>query len=101
MMATLLKAQEDGFPSALDRRPNLSVVEGWYYDCFSELSQDRSYSMSGPLPLTTGQIETYRRVFEIPDRDEFHHWMRIIDTAWLAEANAKSEKSSKPSGGKP
>lgn len=98
MMPTLLKAKEDGFPSALDRRPELSFVESWLYDCFSEVSTDRNYGTAGPLPLSTGQIETYRTVWEIPDKEDFHFWMRTIDSAWLSEVNAKSEKST---GGKP
>lgn len=98
-MPTLIKAHQDGFPTALDRMPSLSLDEQWLYDTFSELSQDRGYSMAGPLPLTTGQIETYRRVFEIPDRDDFHHWMRMLDSAWLSQVHAKQDKAS--SGGKP
>jgi hypothetical protein len=47
--------------------------------------------MGGPKPLSTGQIETFRRVFEIPDRDDFHYWMRVLDDIWLTEDHKRSE----------
>ena len=62
---------------------------------FQDLSYDRTHSEAGPGSLSTGSIETYRRVFEIPDRDDFHLYMRMIDNIWLAEVRKKQDAKRK------
>lgn len=72
-------------PRALLSKPTLDVVETWYWDEFNNLSFDRATDRGMPKPISTEQIETYCRVFHIPDVDDFHRWMRMIDSIYLTE----------------
>jgi len=78
-------------PQALANRPRLTEVQAYYAECFSEVSRDRRYTESGPLPLSTGEIRTYWSAFRMLDFEDFYSWIRRIDDIWLDEVAKKSK----------
>lgn len=90
-MLLTVQEQTGQTPPALEARPRLTLVTSQYMEWYQDVSYDRTSSEAGPNPLSTGAIETYRRVFDIPSRDDFHFYMRSIDNLWLSEARKKLE----------
>lgn len=83
-------AEQTGkMPEALLAKPKLGKMASYYLDWFQELAASRRYNQTGPESLSTFDIECFRRVFEIPGKDDFHFYMRAIDELWLAEARKK------------
>jgi len=84
-------------PQALLDRPVLSPLARFYYENFVEMSTDRGYSDIGPLALSTFAIETYRQCFEIEEKEDFHMYIKKIDSYWLAKIREKREATLKKS----
>ena len=91
----LLKFQEESgiIPPALQIRPVLTDVQYWYYSQFMELSRDRRYVDSGPLPLTTAEIRIFWNSFIQLDFQGFRDYMVTLDRAWLDAVTAKRKKT--------
>jgi hypothetical protein len=91
----LLKMQEQGQDSpALRNRPELLENLHYYYDAFSELSSDRSYTQGSPLRLSTGQIHTYWSVYGLYNFEDFADKIKLIDSIWSSKLHEKQEKDS-------
>lgn len=82
-------------PQALKDRPELGVIAQFYLECFYQVSSDRPFYDGSPGALSTGILETYRRVFEIPDKEDFHLYLRAIDSYWLNLVRKKQAADNK------
>ena len=91
----LLKIQEStGKPSAaLESKPELTEIQRYYVDCYSELSKCRRYTESGPTPLAIPDIRDYYEVFELIDFESLFDWVTTIDSIWLEEVSKRSRKT--------
>ena len=80
-------------PEALANRPALSEQLDWWVTCFNEMGSDRGYTSEMPLRLSTTAIEFYRQLYQIPDKDHFHRYIRMIDGIWYMEVMKKQDKA--------
>ena len=103
----MLRAQQEAGQTVptLDNRPSIPKRYAWHYDCFIELSGDRTILSIGmgspvPRPLTTGQIYTYYQAFELAkfgvDFPYFYDGIREIDLIWLSVATSRSRTAEPP-----
>ena len=70
---------------ALDRKPRLSAVEGWYFNAFAFLSIGRPVGM-GPSAIPLADFSVFHSTFGGPhDLPVFTRILRSIDSAYLAE----------------
>ena len=72
--------------SALDEKPELNLVEAYYYSAFQYLSIGRPSGM-GVSAVSLADIVSFHDVFNSPhDLRTFATIMRSIDAEFLAEA---------------
>jgi hypothetical protein len=87
--------EQTGQPSStLLSKPRLLARLAWPYECFIDLSVDRSYTHGQPLRLSTSQIKSYFDAFEMQETEEFeafYYKIRQIDRVW-SEAVSKHSK---------
>ena len=70
---------------ALDRKPRLSAVEGWYFNTFAFLSIGRSVGM-GLSAISLSDINIFYSSFgAVHSLPVFTRILRSIDSAYLAE----------------
>ena len=88
----LNKMKEQGQdPPALRNRPELLDRLAWYFDCFQEMSSDRSYAEGTPLRLTTGQMHSYWKAYELYNFEDFSRMIRLIDSIWSDKTRVKRD----------
>lgn len=81
-------------PPALKNRPQLLNRLQWYFECFTEMTSDRSYTQGYPLRLSTSQIHAYWRIYGLSDMEDFIDKIKQIDSIWIAKQNEKHKKES-------
>lgn len=80
-------------PPALELRPEMTEVQRYYLDCYTELSKCRRYTESGPLPLSIAEIRDYCEVFDIDNFEHMFGWIKQIDDIWLDEVAKQAKKA--------
>ena len=78
-------ASSGTLPAALANKPELGPVLGWYYDEYNMLARDRRTDQGYPTNVTTTDINAYCQFFNVDNRHEFYHYMRMIDDIYLVE----------------
>lgn len=62
---------------------------------FVELSATRSYSMTGPNPISYAEIEAWARLHRWPLEPSHIGSLRAMDDAWLEHAQSRAGKGGK------
>lgn len=92
----LEKMKEQGQdPPALRNRPRLLDRLQWYFECFTDMTGDRSYTQGYPLRLSTSQIHAYWQIYGLYAMEDFIDKIKMIDSIWITKQSEKHEKESK------
>lgn len=92
-MFSEMEASTGVTPPALLNAPLLEGDLRQQYEIFSEVSRDRRYSMSGPLPISSGDLLNYFNLYRVPRSlwQQLTEAVIFIDRVWMSHRDKAAE----------